>query len=183
MDWDLAIKRNSEVLVEIVADLFAMLGLVGEATVSRLRWQIYRSVLRVLRPAESALRRLIVVAARGVVMMPAVPRSRLLGAVKPRKSGTPRIPSFQLFDPQKRIVFPQRRTSKRPGPRIHIFNARFSYCHSSCRSSHFNGAPHPTKHIRIDVLFIRRFYSVEMIRCEAINRFEKIIILRCVLSA
>ena len=54
MDWDLAIKRNSEALAEIVADLFAMLGLVGEATVSRLPWPIYRAVLRVLRPAESA---------------------------------------------------------------------------------------------------------------------------------
>ncbi|MEQ1522874.1 MAG: hypothetical protein ABL936_16525 [Aestuariivirga sp.] len=123
MDWDLAIKRNSEMLVEIVADLFAMLGLVGEATVSRLPWPTYRSVLRVLRPAESALRRLIVVAARGVVVKPAVSRPRSAGAVKPRKGPHPRIPSFQLFDPQKRILFPRRRTSKRPGPRIHMFNA------------------------------------------------------------
>ena len=30
MDWDLAIKRNSEALIEIVADLFAMLGLVAD---------------------------------------------------------------------------------------------------------------------------------------------------------
>ena len=28
MDWDLAVKRNCEALIEIVADLFAMLGLV-----------------------------------------------------------------------------------------------------------------------------------------------------------
>ena len=33
MDWDLAIKRNSEALKGIIADLFAMLGLAGEATV------------------------------------------------------------------------------------------------------------------------------------------------------
>ena len=68
MDWDHAIKRNSEVLAGIVADLFVMLGLVGEATVSRISWPAYRAVLRVLRPAESALRRLIVVAARGLVI-------------------------------------------------------------------------------------------------------------------
>ena len=36
MDWDLAIKRNSEALKGIVAELFAMLGLAGEATVSRI---------------------------------------------------------------------------------------------------------------------------------------------------
>ena len=53
MDWDHAIKRNSEVLAGIVSDLFLMLGLVGEATVSRIPWPAYRAVLRVLRPAES----------------------------------------------------------------------------------------------------------------------------------
>ena len=58
MDWDHAIKRNSEVLAGIVESLFMMLGLVGEATVSRISWPAYRAVLRVLRPAESALRRL-----------------------------------------------------------------------------------------------------------------------------
>ena len=123
MDWDLAIKRNSEVLVEIVADLFAMLGLVGEAAVSRLPWPTYRAVLRVLRPAESALRRLIVVAARGLVVAPAVSRPKPAGPAKPRKKGTQRVPFFQLFDPHTRIVLPRRRTPKRPGPRIHMFNA------------------------------------------------------------
>jgi hypothetical protein len=123
MDWDHAIKRNSEVLIGIVSDLFLMLGIVGEATVSRISWPAYRAVLRVLRPAESALRRLIVVAARGVVVKPAVSRPRPAGAVKPRKGGTPRVSSFQLFDPQTRIMLPRRRNSRRAVPRIHMFNA------------------------------------------------------------
>ena len=122
MDWDLAIKRNSEALIEIVADLVAMLGIVGEATVSRLPWPTYRAVLRVLRPAESALRRLIVVAARGLVVKPAVSRPTRQGAVKPGKGGITR-PSFQLFDPQTRIVLPRRRRPPRVVPRIHMFNA------------------------------------------------------------
>ena len=122
MDWNLAIKRNSEALVEIVADLFAMLGLVGEATVSRLPWPTYRAVLRVLRPAESALRRLIVVAAKGLVIAPLVSRPKPAVAVKARKCGTSR-PSFQLFDPRTRITLPRRRRPPRPGPRIHMFNA------------------------------------------------------------
>ena len=79
MDWDHAIKRNSEVLAGIVESLFMMLGLVGEATVSRISWPAYRAVLRVLRPAESALRRLIVVAARGLVVKPMVSRPRMAG--------------------------------------------------------------------------------------------------------
>ena len=36
MDWDLAIKRNSEALKGIIEALFAMLGLDGDDTVSRL---------------------------------------------------------------------------------------------------------------------------------------------------
>ena len=121
MDWDHAIKRNSEVLAGIVETLFVMLGLVGEATVSRIPWPAYRAVLRVLRPAESCLRRLIVVAARNVVVKPGVTRPRKAGPVKIRKRGTSR-PSFQLFDPQTRIVLPRRRNPKRAVPRIHFFN-------------------------------------------------------------
>ncbi len=123
MDWDVAIKRNSEALVGIVETLFAMLGFVGEATVSRLPWPTYRAVLRILRPAESALRRLIVVAARGLVVKPTASRPRPAGAKGIRKSGYPRSASFQLFDPRTRIVLPRRRIPKRPGPRIHMFNA------------------------------------------------------------
>jgi hypothetical protein len=123
MDWDLAIKRNNEALIEIVADIFAMLGLVALTdTVSRLPWPAYRAVLRILRPAESALRRLIVVAARGLVVKPGSSRMRPAGAVKTRKSVTSRL-SFQLFDPRTRIMLPRRMTPKRPGPRIHMFNA------------------------------------------------------------
>ena len=121
MDWGHAIKRNSEVLAGIVESLFIMLGLVGEATVSRLPWPTYRAVLRVLSPAESCLRRLIVVAAKGLVIAHAVSRPKSAGAVRPGKRGISR-PSFQLFDPQPRIVFPRRRNPKRAVPRIHFFN-------------------------------------------------------------
>ncbi len=122
MDWDHAIKRNSEVLAGIVESLFVMLGLVGGAMVSRIPWPAYRAVLRVLRPAESALRRLIVVAARGLVIAPTVSRPSQAGAKKPRKKRILRVPSFQLFDPQTRIMLPRRRTSRRAVPRIHFFN-------------------------------------------------------------
>ena len=123
MDWNLAIKRNSEALAEIVADLFSMLGLVGEATVSRLPWPTYRAVLRILRPAESALRRLIVVAARGLVVKPGSSRPKPAGAKVIKKSGTSRSASFQLFDPLTRIMLPRRRRPPRAVPRIHMFNA------------------------------------------------------------
>ena len=122
MDWDLAITRNSEALIEIVADLFAMLGIMGEATVSRLPWPVYRAVLRILRPAESCVRRLIVIAARGLVVAPATSRPGTKGPARTRKGGALRL-SFQLFDPEKRIMLPRRMTPKRSSARIHIFTA------------------------------------------------------------
>jgi hypothetical protein len=118
MDWDLAIKRNSEALKGIIETLFAMLG---DATVARIPRSVHSAVLRVLRPAESAMRRLIVIAARGLVVKPVashpMPKGRII-----RKGGMPR-PSFQLFDPRKN--FPELRQhpvkyAKHP-PRILFF--------------------------------------------------------------
>jgi hypothetical protein len=121
MDWDLAIKRNSEALEGIIAALFAMLGLAGDAKVERLPRSLHSAVLRVLRPAESALRRLIVIAARGLVVKVAasrlMPKGQMIG-----KGRTSRI-SFQLFDTRKN--FPELRQhrvkyAKHP-PRVLFF--------------------------------------------------------------
>ena len=68
MDWAWAIERNSEALKGIIVVLFTMLGLAGTDTAARLPRSLHSAVLRVLRPAESAVRRLIVIAARGLVV-------------------------------------------------------------------------------------------------------------------
>ena len=68
MDWDLAIKRNSKALKGIIEVLFALLGLDGTDAASRIPRSLHSAVLAVLRPAESAVRRLIVIAARNVVV-------------------------------------------------------------------------------------------------------------------
>ena len=91
MDWDLAIKRNSEALKGIIAALFAMLGLDGDA-VSRIPRSLHRAVLRVLRPAESAVRRLIVIAARGLGGEGGAFASHAQGAQSIGKGGGPRFP-------------------------------------------------------------------------------------------
>ena len=123
MDWARAIERNSEALKGIVEALFAMLGLAGEATVARLPRSIHCAVLRVLRPAESAMRRLVVIAARGLVVKPVpsrpMPKGHMIG-----KGNTPR-PSFQLFDPRKNFAALRQgwRTATRHHPRIHIFGS------------------------------------------------------------
>ena len=124
MDWARAIERNSEALKGIVAALFAMLELAGDATVARIPPTLRSAVLRVLRPAESAVRRLIVIAARGVVVKLSPPRS-MPSRPMPKgqmtgKGGGHSRPSFKLFDPRKNFVRRRRRTGPRVVPRIHV---------------------------------------------------------------
>jgi hypothetical protein len=118
-DWDGAVKHHSETLQGIIAALFAMLG---EATVSRIPKPLHRAVLLVLRPAESAVRRLIVVAARGLAVKVAPSRPMPKGFKIGKGSGS-RLPAFQLYDTRK--DFPELRQrriryAKNP-PRIHFF--------------------------------------------------------------
>jgi hypothetical protein len=68
MDWALAIDRNRQPLLRIVAALFGLIGLGETGAVERVSRPLYRAVLLVLRPAEAAVRRLIVVAAHGMVI-------------------------------------------------------------------------------------------------------------------
>jgi hypothetical protein len=61
MDWNAAIEKNREALKRVLTMLVAMAGLAGGATLPR---HLHRAVLRLLRPAEAAARRLVIVAAR-----------------------------------------------------------------------------------------------------------------------
>jgi len=70
MDWDFAVKRHREGLLGVVVTLFAEIGLAEGATIERLSKPLYRKVLWVLRSAESAVRRLIIVMARDIVVEP-----------------------------------------------------------------------------------------------------------------
>ena len=70
MDWARAIEINQTALTRIVATLIAMVGLAAQGAVARLPRPLYRRALSILRPAESAVRRLIVIAARGVAVKP-----------------------------------------------------------------------------------------------------------------
>lgn len=127
MDWALAIARNHKALVRLVAALFAVVGLVpGGLPVSSMSPAVRAKVIRVLRPAESALRRLIAMAAEkldGSVLQRHSGQRKCKRASGKRKRGT-RAPVFRLFDPRK--WFPElskgRRSTKGPGPRISGFD-------------------------------------------------------------
>jgi hypothetical protein len=137
MDWDLAIRRNREALERILAALFALVGLDGgphpegpkygqdpwiapksEGEPRRvLPRHLHAYVRRILRAAESAIRRLVVIAAREIVVEPR-PAGARPDFVALRNGNEPaaapiRIPSFPLLDPLKRYSFkPPRRYSK-----------------------------------------------------------------------
>ena len=119
MDWDLAIKRNSKALKAIIEVLFALLGLDGGDAAQRIPRSLHSAVLRVLRPAEFAVRRLIVVAARNVVVKLAPSRPTVEGRKIVRGSGNS-TPSFQLFDPVKRAKPIRAMKFRRVQPRIRV---------------------------------------------------------------
>lgn len=121
MDWARAIERNSKALKGIAGVLFALLGLDGTDMVARIPHSVHRAVLRVLQPAESALRRLIVIAARDLVVKLTPSRPMPAGPII-GKGGNSR-PSFQLFDPRKSLALLREGTPPRMLPRIHVFGS------------------------------------------------------------
>ena len=74
MDWELAIRRNREDLLKIVAMIFMTTGLMPGAVVATLPRRVYYAAQRILRPAESAVRRLIFMRAQGMTVPEAKPR-------------------------------------------------------------------------------------------------------------
>jgi hypothetical protein len=125
-DWANAIEINRDALIAVVGAIFRMLGLAGDGTASRIPGYLHRRALRLLRPAESAARRLIVMAARGLAVEP-VPALRPRPAVSLTKKakagdapGRPRPPAFQLYDPRKRFTQRRRGSVLRRLPRIAV---------------------------------------------------------------
>jgi hypothetical protein len=100
LDWALAIKRNREQLKAIVLTLFALAGMRVGGSLFTLPRSTFAMIMLVLRPAESCVRRLIVIAANGLVLKPRAPREALMVSLSNRE-GFPPTRAFKLFDPLK----------------------------------------------------------------------------------
>ncbi len=123
MNWQMVITRNRDALQRIVAALFAMARIVestaaltspasgrggqqdrrGAVTLPR---HLYTAIMLILRPAESAIRRLILIAAQGLMFkgLALKPRaSRPMPTDLPAFSsaGAQKTPAFCLFDTLK----------------------------------------------------------------------------------
>ncbi len=103
MDWARATERNRVALARIVVEIFALVGFVAGERLERLPRGLYLAAERLLRPTESALRRLIIIAARGLVVKPSVSRPFPKGIVIAAGVKVPM--SFRLFDARKRFDF------------------------------------------------------------------------------
>jgi hypothetical protein len=101
MDWSLIIERNRGRLLAVLAPLFAVLGF-DHRRRGEMPRLVQRSWLMLLRPAESAVRRLIIIAARGIVVKLRAGRAFPKGLGKKLGLGgkdAERILAFGLIDP------------------------------------------------------------------------------------
>jgi hypothetical protein len=104
MDWAMAIERNSDALLRVVASLVAMVRVRGGGVAAFLPREIYSAALILLRPAESAVRRLIIIAACGILVKLKLSAVRAFPAGLALNKDADRIPAFCLIDPLKRFA-------------------------------------------------------------------------------
>lgn len=140
MDWDYAIELNRQALARVLAMLFAMAGLASwddvyaqpAAPIAALRnpapmlpRRVYRTLLKLMVPAEAAVRRLVIMAARGLEVILARPRATVPGKpVRPKKPArrpVPRPLALPLVDAlPARPMRPRTFCLRRGVPRISV---------------------------------------------------------------
>jgi hypothetical protein len=100
LDWQLAITRNRDQLKGIVFGLFALAKMRVGGSLFTLPRSTFAAIMLVLRPAESAVRRLIVIAAHRLTPSTSPRRGEAPG-IAGRRGGFPVSRAFKLFDPLK----------------------------------------------------------------------------------
>ena len=105
MNWPLAIERNSETLLRIILALAASLGLADGGVLKTLPRFLYNKALRIIVPAEAAVRRLILIIAHEMKLRGGLklPKSRITFTNFMLLNPLPadHIPAFNLLDPRK----------------------------------------------------------------------------------
>ncbi len=116
IDRELSVSIHRALLLQVVATILSMLGGLSVDTVLR---KTHLSVLVLLRPAESATRRLIAMLAHGLVVPERKVRSGPVGTI--RKGSDEKIPAFPLFDPRPNVD-PKKKHIPGFGPNIRGFD-------------------------------------------------------------
>lgn len=112
-----AIDDDRKALARIVAGLFALLGLTRNSAPQRIARTLHSAVVCVLRPAESAVRRLVYFLSLSIKAKPAVIRPMPSDVVRTGQAKA--RPCFRLFDPRLRLLHNPKRA--RATPRISFF--------------------------------------------------------------
>jgi hypothetical protein len=108
MDWQMVIEGNGNALRRILAMLAAMAAAAGETRT--LPHHLHRFILTVLRPAEAAARRLVIVVARDlVVALPTPPRRRKPGPDLAAHAALRRLGIAVVLAPGAPVPAPPRR--------------------------------------------------------------------------
>lgn len=121
MDWTKAIAINCAAFARIVDEIFSLLELALTGKVANLPRMVRVAALRQLRPAESALRRLIVILARDVKVTLPPHRPMPQGLVIGRKASS--TMRFRLYDLRKRFRQTVPPAKEPRGPQVHFFGA------------------------------------------------------------
>jgi hypothetical protein len=100
LDYALAIRRNRDQLRQIVLALFALARMRVGGSITMLPRSTIALIMAVLLPAESAVRRLIVIVAHGLVLKHRMPREALMVSLSNHEGFLP-TRAFALFDPLK----------------------------------------------------------------------------------
>ncbi len=112
------IDAERTALARIVAGLFALLGLGNGIAPQRIARAAHRAIAIMLRPAESAVRRLIYLVSLSITAKPAITK-RPMPANLPRKGESEARPCFRLFDPRLRLL--RKAKTTHAAPRITFF--------------------------------------------------------------
>ena len=122
-----SIEYHRTALLSVVIGLFVLAGFTADGTpVARVSKRIRAQILRVLRPAETATRRLVLYLSNRIALPNASERTAHTSVKgKRQKPAQTRAPVFRLFDRWK--YFPEladsrRRINRGRGPRILLFD-------------------------------------------------------------
>lgn len=113
MDWAGAAELNRVVLLRIVTALFTLARIApgerpeldpaagSDVWMTALPRYVYRMVMLILEPAEAAMRRLLIIAAKGYGLQMTPRPSRAAPVIVAGDGGFSRVPGFSMFDPMK----------------------------------------------------------------------------------
>lgn len=123
MNIDTIIDLNRTSLLRLLAGMFAVVGIDEGGSVGVVQRSVRLLVLRLLGPAEAAVRRLVFLKARDMPI-PEHVRGPKPDKPIPRGKGRAKRRAFPLFDKRKPRRNGRKKRPRGPGPRIRFFDER-----------------------------------------------------------